>query len=99
MRPKSREERGLFKRRDALYSTAMTLIADSGELAAFCRRQAEADFITVDTEFMRDRTYWPILCLVQLGGPDEVAAIDPLAPGIDLAPLFELMAEPRVLKV
>jgi ribonuclease D len=77
----------------------MTLIADSDELAAFCQRQAEAAFVTVDTEFMRDRTYWPILCLVQVGGPDEVVAIDPLAPGIDLAPLFALMAAPNVLKV
>jgi ribonuclease D len=77
----------------------MTLIADSTELTAFCERQAQAEFVTVDTEFMRDRTYWPILCLVQVGGPDEVVAIDPMAEGIDLAPLFALMANPRVLKV
>ncbi len=77
----------------------MTLLADSGALAAFCRRQAAAQFITVDTEFMRDRTFWPILCLVQIAGPEEAAAIDPLAPGIDLQPLFELMADRQVLKV
>jgi ribonuclease D len=77
----------------------MTLIADSDTLAAFCQRQAEADFLTVDTEFMRDRTYWPVLCLVQVGGPDEAVAIDPMAEGIDLAPLFALMANPRILKV
>ena len=77
----------------------MTLLADSDALAAFCRRQAAAQFITVDTEFMRDRTFWPILCLVQIAGPEEAAAIDPLAPGIDLGPLFALMADPRVLKV
>jgi ribonuclease D len=77
----------------------MTLIADSDALAAFCLRQATADFVTVDTEFMRDRTYWPILCLVQVGGPDEAVAIDPMAEGIDLAPLFALMADPQVLKV
>jgi ribonuclease D len=77
----------------------MTLIADTDELAAFCRRQGEAAFITVDTEFMRDKTYWPQLCLVQVAGPEETVAIDPLAQGIDLTPLFELMAEPRVLKV
>src|SRR5579862_9883525 len=82
-----------------LYSGPMTLIADSDALAAFCRRQAGTAFVTVDTEFMRDRTYWPILCLVQIAGPDEAAIIDPLAPGIDLAPLFELMANPQVLKV
>jgi len=77
----------------------MTLIADSDALAGFCRRQAKAAYVTVDTEFMRDRTFWPILCLVQIGGPEEAAAIDPLAPDIDLTPLFELMADPGVLKV
>lgn len=77
----------------------MTLIADSKTLAAFCARQAEAEFVAVDTEFMRDSTYWPQLCLVQVGGPREVAAVDPLAPGIDLQPLFDLMADFRLLKV
>jgi len=77
----------------------MTLIADSESLAAFCERQAKAEFVTVDTEFMRDRTYWPVLCLVQVGGPEETVAIDPMAEGIDLAPLFALMADPEVLKV
>jgi ribonuclease D len=77
----------------------MTLLADSDALAAFCRRQAAAQFITVDTEFMRDRTFWPILCLVQIAGPEEAAVIDPLAAGIDLTPLFELMADRNVLKV
>ena len=77
----------------------MTLITDTKELAAFCARIAESSFVTVDTEFMRDRTFWPILCLVQIGGPEEAAAIDPLAPDIDLTPLFELMADPGVLKV
>jgi ribonuclease D len=77
----------------------MTLICDSAELAAFCTRQAEADFITVDTEFLRDTTYWPKLCLVQIGGPEEVAAIDTLAPDIDLAPMTELLDNTKVLKV
>ena len=77
----------------------MTLIADSDALAAFCRRQSAASFVTIDTEFMRDRTYWPILCLVQIAGPEESAALDPLAPAIDLTPLFALLAERRVLKV
>jgi ribonuclease D len=77
----------------------MTLIADSDALAGFCRRQAAASYVTVDTEFMRDKTFWPILCLVQVAGPEEAAVIDPLVPGIDLAPLFELMANPQVLKV
>ncbi len=77
----------------------MTLITDSAELAAFCARQSEADFIAIDTEFMRERTYWPILCLVQVAGPKEAVAIDALAPGIDLAPLLGLMADPAMLKL
>src|SRR6185437_9915260 len=77
----------------------MTLIDTSDALAAFCRRQAQAPDITVDTEFIRDKTYFPQLCLVQIAGPDEAAALDPLAPAIDLAPLFELMAAPTLLKV
>jgi ribonuclease D len=77
----------------------MTLIDTSDALAAFCRRQAQAPYITVDTEFIRDKTYFPQLCLVQIAGPDEAAALDPLAPGIDLAPLFKLMAAPTLLKV
>lgn len=75
------------------------MIADTAELAAFCQRLSSAPYITVDTEFMREKTYYPQLCLVQLAGPDEARAVDPLAPGMDLAPLFELMANANVLKV
>jgi ribonuclease D len=77
----------------------MNLITDSAALAQFCERQKGADYIAVDTEFMRERTYWPILCLVQVGGPEEAAAIDALAPGIDLNPLLALMADPATLKL
>ena len=77
----------------------MMLIDTSDALAAFCRRQAHAPYITVDTEFIRDKTYFPQLCLVQIAGPEEAAALDPLAPGIDLSPLFDLMAAGGVLKV
>ena len=77
----------------------MSVIADTEALSAFCRRLREAPFITVDTEFMRERTYWPRLCVVQLAGPDEAQAIDALADGLSLEPLFELMAEARLLKV
>ncbi len=77
----------------------MTLIADSSELARFCARQSEAEYVTIDTEFIRDRTYWPKLCLVQIAGPEETAAIDTVAPGLDLAPLFGLLATTKVLKV
>src|SRR5262249_7383220 len=77
----------------------MTIIAENETLAAFCARQSTAQYITVDTEFMRDKTYWPQLCLVQVAGPEEAAAIDTLAPDIDLKPLLDLMANPAVLKV
>jgi ribonuclease D len=77
----------------------MNMITDSAVLAAFCERQRGADYITVDTEFMRERTYWPILCLVQVAGPEDAAAIDALAPGIDLSPLLALMADASILKV
>lgn len=75
------------------------LITTTDELAGLCARLASEPFIAVDTEFMREQTYWPELCLVQLGGAEEIALIDPLASGLDLAPLGELLANPRVLKV
>ncbi len=77
----------------------MQIISDSAALAGFCQRLAEADYVTVDTEFMRVKTYWPQLCLVQLAGPDEAAIVDALAAGLELAPLLDLMADPKVLKV
>lgn len=77
----------------------MTLLTTTEELAVFCKSHADTEFVTVDTEFMRERTYWPKLCLVQLGGPTQTVAIDPLVKDLDLSPLFELMANPRVLKV
>src|SRR5947199_2801200 len=77
----------------------MSLITDSDAVAAFCARQKGAEFVTIDTEFMRERTYWPILCVVQVAGPGEAIAIDALAEGIDLKPLLALMSEPNTLKV
>ena len=77
----------------------MTVIADSAALAEFCARLAQADFLTVDTEFMRERTFWPQLCLIQVAGPDAATTIDPLVPGIDLKPLLDLLYDPRILKV
>ncbi len=75
------------------------MIQDSAALAALCASLAQEAYVTVDTEFIRDKTYWPQLCLVQVAGTSVAAAIDPLAEGIDLTPLFELMANPAVLKV
>jgi len=77
----------------------MTLITKTAELIEFCNSLKGLPFVTVDTEFMRESTYWPQLCLVQVAGPDDAAAIDALAPGIDLAPLFDLMDAPETLKV
>jgi ribonuclease D len=77
----------------------MTLITTTEDLDAFCRRVKGSDYITVDTEFMREKTFWPKLCLVQIAGEEEAAAVDPLAEGIDLSPLFDLLADPGVLKV
>jgi ribonuclease D len=77
----------------------MPLITDSASLAALCARLATAEFVTVDTEFMRETTYWAKLCLVQVAGPDDAFCIDPLAEGIDLKPLYDLLANPAVLKV
>lgn len=77
----------------------MKVISDTGALAAFCEALSSAEYITVDTEFMRESTFWPILCLVQVAGPDDEAIIDPLADGIDLKPLYDLIANEDVLKV
>lgn len=76
------------------------VIAESTVLAARCAAWRCADFITVDTEFMRERTYRAELCLVQIGAPGgETVAVDPLADGIDLAPLYALLVEAPVVKV
>ena len=78
--------------------TVVTLTTTDG-LAAFCERMASETFITVDTEFLRETTYYPKLCLIQVAGADEAVLIDPMAEGLDLAPFFALMANTKVLKV
>lgn len=75
------------------------MITDSASLAAFCETLSGTPFITVDTEFMRETTYWPVLCLIQVAGPDDAKAIDALAPDLDLSPLFALFDDPSILKV
>ncbi|WP_439499822.1 ribonuclease D [Bosea sp. (in: a-proteobacteria)] len=77
----------------------MSLISTTQDLADACARLARHPFVTVDTEFLRETTYYPKLCLIQLASPDEAVLIDPLAPGIDLAPFLALMADPNVVKV
>ncbi|WP_445194012.1 ribonuclease D [Sphingomonas sp. Tas61C01] len=76
------------------------LITDSATLANLCTRLSAADFVTVDTEFMRESTYYPELCLIQIADTNEAAAIDPMAPGLDMTPLLNLMTDNEdVLKV
>jgi ribonuclease D len=75
------------------------VIQDTAALAAFCGPLARENFVTVDTEFLRESTYYPKLCLIQIAGAADAALVDPLADDIDLAPFFELMANEKVLKV
>lgn len=76
------------------------LITDSATLANLCTRLGQADFVCVDTEFMRENTFWPELCLIQIADVNEAAAIDPMAPGLDMTPLLDLMVKNEdVLKV
>jgi len=78
----------------------MTPITSTADLADFCARLEGQAFVAVDTEFMRETTYWPKLCLVQAAAPGGIEAIiDPLAEGLDLTPLLEVMRDPKVLKV
>jgi len=77
----------------------MDLITTTADLAAACTRLAQHPVITVDTEFLRETTYYPLLCVVQIASPEEAVVIDALAPGIDLKAFFTLMADENVLKV
>ena len=77
----------------------MQPITTTSELAAVCRRMAALPFVTVDTEFLRETTYYPLLCVAQMASADEAVVIDALAAEIDLAPFFELMADEKVMKV
>jgi ribonuclease D len=76
-----------------------TLIAQTQPLAALCERLAAEPYVTIDTEFMRERTYWPELCVIQLGGLADVAVVDAQASGLDLSPLGQLLANENVVKV
>jgi len=77
----------------------MNSIVSTDVLAAFCERAAQFDFVTVDTEFLRETTYWPKLCLIQVATDDEAVLIDPLAPDFDLSPFYDLLANTEVTKV
>lgn len=77
----------------------ITPITRNNDLARFCEKLSDVNFITVDTEFIRDNTYWPKLCLVQIAGPNEAQVIDPLAKDLDLTPVFNLLKSSKLLKV
>ncbi|WP_119307602.1 ribonuclease D [Cohaesibacter haloalkalitolerans] len=77
----------------------MKTITTTAELADACTKCAKHPYVTVDTEFLRETTYWPKLCLIQMAVPDDAFLIDPMAEGLDLAPFFALMADESVIKV
>src|SRR5579871_844929 len=77
----------------------MNLITTTADLAAVCARMARHPFVTVDTEFLRETTYYPLLCVAQMATADEAVVIDALAEGIDLSPFFALMTNEAVVKV
>lgn len=77
----------------------MDAITTTEDLAAACARMARHPFVTVDTEFLRETTYYPLLCVAQVATTDEAVVIDTLAPGIDLTPFFDLLANEKVVKV
>src|SRR5215475_11415461 len=77
----------------------MTPITTTADLAVFCAKLKGQPFVAVDTEFMRETTYWPKLCLIQAATLDEEAVIDPLAEGMDLTPFLDILRDPKILKV
>lgn len=77
----------------------MTLITTTAELLTFCNQIRGQAFVAVDTEFIRETTYWPRLCLIQAATPDVEAVIDPLAEGIDLEPFLGILRDPSIVKV
>ena len=77
----------------------MRVITSTPDLQHACDQLAKADFVTVDTEFIREQTFWPQLCLIQMAATGHELIVDPMAPGIDLKPFYELMHNERVLKI
>jgi ribonuclease D len=77
----------------------MQIIETTAALTEACETLARSEYLTIDTEFLRETTFWPELCLIQLAGPELEVIVDPLAKGLDLAPFFALMANTAVLKV
>jgi ribonuclease D len=84
---------------DSAATSLLKPITTTSELAATCSRMAAHPFVTVDTEFLRETTYYPLLCVAQMASPEEAVVVDTLAPGIDLSPFYALMANEKVMKV
>jgi ribonuclease D len=80
-------------------TAAMRIVANTADLEAFCAELDKGSFVALDTEFMRDQTYWPKLCLIQAAGLNAEGIIDPLAQGIDLKPFYKLLASKKLTKV
>lgn len=77
----------------------MDVITTTSALQTLCEKLSASDYVTVDTEFLREQTFWPQLCLIQLAGPEAEAVVDPMYPGLDLTPFYTLMADPSTVKV
>ena len=93
-------KRGDKGRRLVYIARPMRVITENPDLAEACARLARHPFVAIDTEFLREQTFWPVLCLIQMAGPGEDEYIvDPLASGLDLKPFYDLMANERVTKV
>src|SRR5262249_12741566 len=86
-------------RADSGKDSEMNLVTTTADLAAACARMSRHAFVTVDTEFLRETTYYPLLCVVQMASSEEAIVIDALATALSLAPFYELMANESVLKV
>jgi ribonuclease D len=99
VRPRQASQDAATNLGDSDKNAAVEPITTTRDLAAACARLAHHPFVTVDTEFLRETTYYPLLCVAQIASADEAVVIDALATGIDLAPFFELMVDERVLKV
>lgn len=77
----------------------MRIVTSSDDLTSACQRLSTSEYVAVDTEFMREQTFWPQLCLIQLASPDDALIVDPMAPGLDLSPFWALMGNESVVKV
>src|SRR5215472_6041282 len=84
---------------NSVSTVSLQPITATSELADACRRMTKHPFVTIDTEFLRETTYYPLLCVAQMASADEAVVIDALAPGIDMAPFYALMANEKVVKV